>query len=174
MPVTINGGYVMRAWYDVLPGDLETGAKRVDEAGVRQSQAQIGELIAREVERKILFKNIVLAGFSQGGAIALQTALRYPETLAGVMSLSSYLTCASSFAAEATAANKSIPVFIAHGTEDPVVPCERGIATRDLLERLGYHVEWHDYAMPHSVCLEEIRDIAAWLRRVLGRAPGTA
>ena len=108
-----------------------------------------------------------MAGFSQGGAIALQTGLRYPQTLAGVMSLSSYLPCVDSFAAEASAANKATPLFIAHGTEDPVVPCERGVATRDLLTRANYAVEWHDYAMPHSVCLEEIRDIGAWLTRTL-------
>lgn len=167
IPVTINDGYVMRAWYDVTLGDLETGARRADEKGVRQSQAQIGELIEREVARHIPHGQIVLAGFSQGGAIALQTGLRYPHTLAGVMSLSSYLPCADSFAAEATAANKATPLFIAHGTEDPMVPYARGTTTRDLLVKAGYAVQWHDYAMEHSVCLVEIRDIGAWLKRVL-------
>lgn len=167
MPVTINNGYVMRAWYDVSLGDLETGAKRVDEQGVRQSQAQIGELIAREVSRKVASNKIVLAGFSQGGAIALQTGLRHPQQLAGVMSLSSYLPCAASFSAEASAANKNTPLFIAHGTQDPVVPYERGSSTRDLLEKSGYAVDWHEYPMQHSVCLEEVRDISAWLKRVL-------
>ncbi|MBM3343349.1 MAG: carboxylesterase [Betaproteobacteria bacterium] len=167
MPVTINNGYVMRAWYDVSFGDLETGAKRIDEKGVRQSQAQIGELIAREAARGITHDSIVLAGFSQGGAIALQTGLRYPQKLAGVMSLSSYLPCASSFEAGASSANKATPLFIAHGTEDPVVPYERGSSTRDLLQQSGYVVQWHEYAMPHSVCLEEIRDIGEWLRKVL-------
>jgi phospholipase/carboxylesterase len=167
IPVTINNGYVMRAWYDVTLGDLETGARRADEKGVRQSQAQIGELIEREVARAIPHKNIVLAGFSQGGAIALQTGLRYAQKLAGVMSLSSYLPCADSFDAEATAANKTTPLFIAHGTDDPMVPYSRGSATRDLLMRSGYSVEWHEYAMAHAVCLAEVRDIGAWLKSVL-------
>jgi phospholipase/carboxylesterase len=134
---------------------------------VRQSQAQIGALIAREVERTIPSKNIVLAGFSQGGAIALQTALRYPETLAGVMALSCYLPCADSFAAEASAANARTPVMIAHGSEDPVVAYAMGTKTRDLLVKSGYAVEWHEYPMQHSVCLEEVRDIGTWLTHVL-------
>ena len=167
MPVTINNGYVMRAWYDVSMGDLETGAKRIDENGVRVSQARINELIEREFSRGIAHERIVLAGFSQGGAIALQTGLRHPKKLAGVMSLSSYMPCVDSFAAEASAANKATPLFIAHGTEDPVVPYERGATTRDLLQKAGYAVEWRDYAMPHSVCMEEIRDINAWLARAL-------
>ncbi len=167
IPVTINNGYVMRAWYDVSLGDLQTGAKRADENGVRKSQAEIGQLIQREVERKIPIKNIVLAGFSQGGAIALQTALRYPEKLAGVMALSCYLPCADSFAAEASPANAKTPVFIAHGTEDPVVAYQMGANSRALLEKSGYAVDWHEYPMQHSVCLEEVRDIGAWLVKVL-------
>jgi phospholipase/carboxylesterase len=166
-PVTINNGYVMRAWYDVSFGDLEGNTKRADEKGVRQSQAQIGELIAREHARNIPFKNIVLAGFSQGGAISLQTGLRYPETLAGVMALSSYLPCADSFAAEAAPANSQTPVLIAHGTQDPVVPYAMGKASYDRLLAAGYKVEWREYPMPHSVCLEEVRDIGAWLTAVL-------
>ncbi|MEO8104441.1 MAG: alpha/beta fold hydrolase [Betaproteobacteria bacterium] len=169
MPVTINNGHVMRAWYDVSLGDLEGGTKRADEQGVRHSQTRIGQLIAREVERKIPSKNIVLAGFSQGGAIALQTALRYPDRLAGVMALSCYLPCSDSFAAEAAAANASTPVFIAHGTQDPVVPYAMGKNSSDLLVKSGYTVEWHEYPMQHSVCLEEVRDIGAWLTRVLRR-----
>jgi len=167
MPVTINNGYVMRAWYDVSFGDLQTGAKRADENGVRKSQAQIGQLIHREASRKIPFKNIVLAGFSQGGAMALQTGLRYPEQLAGVMALSCYLPCADSFAAEAAPANLKTPLFIAHGTEDPVVPYQMGAHSRALLEKSGYAVDWHQYPMAHSVCLEEVRDIGAWLVKVL-------
>jgi phospholipase/carboxylesterase len=167
MPVTINNGYVMRAWYDVSMGDLQTGVRRADEAGVRKSQGQIGQLIQREANRKISFKNILLAGFSQGGAMALQTGLRYPEKLAGVMALSCYLPCPDSFAAEATPANAKTPLFIAHGTEDPVVPYQKGADSRALLEKSGYAVEWHEYAMPHSVCLEEVRDIGAWLVKVL-------
>ncbi len=167
IPVTINNGYVMRAWYDVAFGDLESNTKRADEKGVRQSQAQIGALIAREHERKISFKNIVLAGFSQGGAIALQTGLRYPEKLAGVMALSSYLPCADSFTAEAAPANAKTPLLIAHGTQDPVVPYAMGKNTHDLLVKSGYAVDWREYPMPHSVCLEEVRDIGAWLTSVL-------
>ncbi len=167
IPVTINNGYVMRAWYDVSFGDLEGNTKRADEMGVRQSQAQIGELIAREHARNIPFKNIVLAGFSQGGAISLQTGLRYPETLAGVMALSSYLPCADSFAAEAAPANSQTPVLIAHGTQDPVIPYAMGKASYDRLLAAGYKVEWREYPMPHSVCLEEVRDIGAWLTAVL-------
>lgn len=167
MPVTINNGHVMRAWYDVSFGDLEGNTRRADENGVRRSQAQIGDLIAREVERKIPFKNIVLAGFSQGGAIALQTGLRYPQSLAGIMALSCYMPCGDSFAAEASAANAKTPLLIAHGTEDPVVALRMGKNTRDLLIKSGYGVEWHEYPMQHSVCLEEVRDIGAWLTRVL-------
>jgi phospholipase/carboxylesterase len=167
IPVTINNGHVMRAWYDVSMGDLQTGAKRADENGVRKSQEQIGQLIAREASRNISFKSIVLAGFSQGGAIALQTGLRYTEKLAGVMALSCYLPCADSFAAEAAQANAKTPLFIAHGTQDPVVPYQMGANSRALLEKSSYAVDWHEYPMQHSVCLEEVRDISAWLDKVL-------
>jgi len=167
MPVTINNGYVMRAWYDVPFGDLEGRSRRADEAGVRQSQAQIGALIGREAERKIPFKNILLAGFSQGGAMALHTGLRYPEKLAGVMALSCYLPCADRFTAEASPANAKTPVFMAHGTQDPVVPYAMGRQSGDLLLQSGYTVEWHEYPMQHSVCLEEVRDIGAWMTTVL-------
>lgn len=167
IPVTINNGHVMRAWYDISMDDLQTGAKRADENGVRKSQAHIGHLITREHERKIPFKNILLAGFSQGGAIALHTGLRYPEKLAGVMALSCYLPCADSFAAESAPANAKAPVFVAHGTEDPVVPYAMGKQSSELLVKSGYAVEWHEYPMQHSVCLEEVRDIGAWLTRVL-------
>jgi phospholipase/carboxylesterase len=167
MPVTINNGYVMRAWYDVSFGDLEGRTKRADEQGVRQSQAQIGQLIARETGRKIPIEKIVVAGFSQGGAIALQTGLRYPHKLAGVMALSCYLPCADSLATEAAPANAKTPVLIAHGTQDPVVPYAMGKNSSDMLVKAGYAVEWHDYPMQHSVCLEEVRDIGAWLTRVL-------
>lgn len=167
IPVTINNGYVMRAWYDVLLGDLEGRNKRADEQGVRKSQEQIGQLIAREVGKNIPSEKIVLAGFSQGGAIALQTGLRYPHKLAGVMALSCYLPCADSLAAEAAPANAKTPVLIAHGTQDPVVPYAMGKSSNDMLMKAGYAVEWHDYPMQHSVCLEEVRDIGAWLTRVL-------
>lgn len=167
MPVTINNGYVMRAWYDVSFGDLEGRTKRADEQGVRQSQAQIGQLIARETDRKIPSEKIVVAGFSQGGAIALQTGLRYPHKLAGVMALSCYLPCADSLTTEAAPANAKTPVLIAHGTQDPVVTYAMGKNSSDMLVKAGYAVEWHDYPMQHSVCLEEVRDIGAWLTRVL-------
>lgn len=166
-PVTINNGYMMRAWYDISFGDLEGKTRRADEKGLRESQAQIGELIAREQSRGISASKIVLAGFSQGGAIALQTGLRHPETLAGVMALSTYLPLADSFAAEASAANQSTPVFMAHGSQDPVVPYSMGNQSREFLEQAGYDLEWHDYPMPHSVCLEEVADIGQWLVRVL-------
>ncbi|MBY0266925.1 MAG: alpha/beta hydrolase [Burkholderiales bacterium] len=166
-PVTINNGYVMRAWYDISFGDLEGKTRRADEKGLRESQAQIGELIAQEQLRGIAASKIVLAGFSQGGAIALQTGLRHPEKLAGVMALSTYLPLAESFAAEATAANKATSVFMAHGTHDPVVPYSMGDNSRKILEQAGYVLEWHDYPMQHSVCLEEVTDIGRWLVKVL-------
>jgi phospholipase/carboxylesterase len=162
-PVSINNGYVMRAWYDVRWGDLEGKSKQADEKGVRASQAAIEALIAREAERGISAGNIVLAGFSQGGAIALQTALRHPEKLAGVMALSTYLPLHESLAKEGTAENRRTPIFMAHGTQDGVVPYEMGKLSRDLLTQAGYDVEWHEYPMQHSVCIEEVRDVGAWL-----------
>jgi phospholipase/carboxylesterase len=167
-PVTINNGYVMRAWYDVSLGDLEGKARRADETGVRTSQTAIGSLVDREVVRGTASENIVLAGFSQGGAMALQTGLRYPRRLAGIMALSTYLPLAESLPREAQAANAGTPIFMAHGTDDPVVPYAMGTKSRELLQQMNYDVEWHDYRMPHSVCLEEIQDIGAWLNRVLG------
>jgi phospholipase/carboxylesterase len=164
MPVTINGGYVMRAWYDILGADL---VRREDERGIRASQAMVEALIAREAERGVAHSRIVLAGFSQGGAIALHTGLRQPQPLAGLIALSCYLPLADAFAREASAAGKAVPLFLAHGTQDPVVPLARGAASRDTLQAAGYAVEWHDYPMPHSVSAEEIRDIAAFMQRVL-------
>ena len=166
-PVTINNGYVMRAWYDIAFGDLEGKTRKADEKGVRESQAQIGQLIAREMSRGIATGKIVLAGFSQGGAIALHTGLRYPEKLAGVMALSTYLPLADSFTAEAAPANAKTPVFMAHGTQDPVVPYAMGRDSRDLLQQAGYAIEWQEYPMQHSVCLEEVADIGRWLTGVL-------
>lgn len=166
-PVTINNGYVMRAWYDISFGDLEGNTRKADEKGVRESQAQIGQLIARENSRGIAASKIVLAGFSQGGAIALHTGLRYPEKLAGVMALSTYLPLAESFAKEATPVNAKTPVFMAHGTQDPVVPYAMGRGSRDLLQQAGYALEWREYPMQHSVCLEEVADIGRWLTGVL-------
>ncbi|MBI2508798.1 MAG: carboxylesterase [Betaproteobacteria bacterium] len=165
--VTINNGAVMRAWYDVSLGDLEGSSRRADEPGVRASQAQIGRLIAREVERGISSKNIVLTGFSQGGAMALHTGLRYPQVLAGVMALSTYLPLAESLPQEAAPANKTVPVFMAHGTFDPLVPLVMGAGSMTFLTGLGYAVEWRQYPMQHSVCAQEIGDIGAWLRKVM-------
>lgn len=166
-PVTINNGYVMRAWYDVSFGDLEGKSRHADEQGVRESQAQIGALIERESSRGISNKNILLSGFSQGGAMALQTGLRYPQKLAGVMALSTYLPLADSLPQESTAENKSMPIFMAHGVFDPVVPLVMGAGSMTFLMSLGYAVDWRQYPMQHSVCAQEIQDIGAWLRNVL-------
>ena len=166
-PVTINNGYVMRAWYDVSFGDLEGKSRRADEEGVRQSQAQIQALIEREEKRGVAAESVLLAGFSQGGAIALHTGLRHPRKLAGVMALSTYLPLGESLPVEASAANKSTPIFMAHGLFDPVVPLMMGAGSMTFLTGLGYSVEWHQYPMQHSVCAEEIQDIGAWLSKVL-------
>jgi phospholipase/carboxylesterase len=163
-PVTINNGMVMRAWYDVLGSDL---ARREDERGVRASQALVEALIARERARGTAARRIVLAGFSQGGAIALQTGLRHPERLAGIMALSTYVPVAAALEGEAHAANRDVPIFMAHGLYDPVIPLAAAQRSRELLARLGYAVEWHEYPMPHSVAPQELDDIGAWLRRVL-------
>ena len=168
MPVTINNGYVMRAWYDVSFGDLEGNTRRADEKGVRASQARIGALIEREISRGIDGKKIVLAGFSQGGAIALQTGLRHPQRLAGIMALSTYLPLAETLAQEASAANRDVPIFYVHGTYDPVIPFQMATLSRDKLAAAGYRIEWHEYPMQHSVCLEEVAAIAEWLKAVLG------
>jgi phospholipase/carboxylesterase len=163
-PVTINGGMVMRAWYDVR-GDA--GVRREDEAGVRESQRQIEALIAREKSRGIPAGRIVLAGFSQGGAMALQTGLRHPERIAGIMALSCFLPLTDKVAAEAAAVNRDAPIFMAHGTQDPLIPLTRARHAHDLLTGLGYRIEWHEYPIPHSVSPGEIRDISAWLQRIL-------
>ena len=164
-PVTINNGMSMRAWYDIVADDL---ARREDERGVRASQGLVEALIARERERGIAASRIVLAGFSQGGAIALQTGLRHPERLAGIMALSTYVPIAATLEAERNPANGDVPIFLAHGTQDPIIPLAHARRSRELLERLGYSVESHEYVMPHSVSPHEIQDIGAWLRRVLG------
>jgi phospholipase/carboxylesterase len=164
--VTINHGMVMRAWYDV------SGQREEDDAGLRRSQRLVEELVAAERARGIPAGRIVLAGFSQGGAMALQTGLRHPERLAGIMALSCYVPIAATVAAEAQAANRDVPIFMAHGTDDPLIPVERAQIGRDLLTKLGYRVAWHTYPMPHSVCGEEIADITGWLGSVLVR-PGS-
>ena len=164
MPVTINNGYVMRAWYDILGMDL---VRREDAQGLRTSQQRIDDLIAREIARGIPAERIVLAGFSQGCAMALQTGLRYPQRLAGLMCLSGYLPLADTIADERHAANQDTAIFMAHGRGDGVVLINRAEASRDLLQQLGYHVEWHEYMMQHSVCAEEVDDISRWLQQTL-------
>ena len=166
-PVSTNNGYVMRAWYDIQWGDLEGRSKQADERGVRASQAAVEALIERETGRGIAAEAIVLAGFSQGGAIALQTGLRHSKKLAGVMALSTYLPLAESFARERAQANAPTSIFMAHGTGDNVVPYQMGLKSKEILVQQGYSVEWHEYPMQHSVCLEEIAHIGAWLARVL-------
>ena len=162
-PVTINMGMRMRAWYDIL----QMGGGAEDEAGIRESQALLEELIARETARGIPHGRIVLAGFSQGGAIALQAALRHPERLAGILALSTYLPLERKLEEERHAANRDLPIFMAHGEYDDMIPMDRAVRSRDALRSLGYAVEWREYPMPHSVCPEEIADIAAFLLRIL-------
>jgi len=164
-PVTINGGYVMRAWYDIL--GLDAAERREDERGLRESQALVEALIEREKERGIAASRIVLAGFSQGCAMTLMTGLRYRERLAGLVGLSGYLPLATKTDAERHAANRDVPIFLAHGSGDPVIPVARARASRDALVAMGHAVEWHEYAMPHSVCAAEIVDLNRWLLRVL-------
>lgn len=163
-PVTINNGYVMRAWYDILGTDL---VRREDEEGIRDSQQRIEALMARETARGTPRSRIVLAGFSQGGAITLQTGLRQDEPLAGLLALSTYLPLAAAFETERAPASRAVPIFMAHGRSDPVIPLVRATASRDQLKAAGYDVEWHEYEMPHSVCEEEIRHIAGFLKRIL-------
>ena len=164
-PVTVNGGYRMRAWYDILGTEID---RREDESGLRLSLGAVHRLIDREVERGIAPGRIVLMGFSQGCAMTLLAGLRYPERLAGLAGLSGYLPLAATTAAERHAANADVPVFLAHGSADPVIPIARGRASRDALVALGHAVEWHEYAMPHSVCAEEVGDLNRWLLGVLG------
>ncbi len=166
-PVTINMGMAMRAWYDIL----QMGGGREDDAGIRASQALVQGLVEREKGRGVKPGRIVLAGFSQGGAIALYAGLRHPERLAGILALSTYLPLAASLAAERSAANAGLPVFMAHGTQDPMIGIARARESRAALQALGYAVEWKEYAMAHSVCGEEIADIAACLLRLLAPSP---
>ncbi len=163
-PVTINGGMVMPAWYDVLSMDIP---RREDAAGLRASEAALRQLIEAEVARGIPPEAIVLAGFSQGGVMALQTGLRHPEALGGILALSCYLPLKDHVAAERHPANQNIPIFFAHGRFDPVIPMAYGKASVERLEALGYAVEWREYPMEHAVSPEEIQDIGQWFRRVL-------
>ena len=163
-PVTINGGMRMRAWYDISGQELE---HKQDEIGVRESMTQVNALLEREVERGVPAERQFLVGFSQGGAIALSCLIRRQRPLAGVIALSTYLPIADKSTAEATAASKSIPVFLGHGNMDPVVGIALGAMSREWLQRAGYSVAWHSYPMPHSLCAEEIRDIADFMQPIL-------
>lgn len=165
-PVTINGGYVMRAWFDILALGGQGGE---DEPGLRASQAIVEGLIEREIARGLPASRVVLAGFSQGCAMALLTGLRHRERLAGLAGLSGYLPLAARTAAERTPANQDTPVFLAHGSFDPMIAAARAAASRDALQALGYAIEWHEYPMEHAVCPEEIDDLHRWLLRVLAR-----
>lgn len=167
-PVTINAGYVMPAWYDIVSQDFSQ--TREDEQGVRVSARQIEALMARENARGIADGRIVLAGFSQGGAIALHAGLRHPRRLAGILALSTYVPLADTLAAEANAANRDVPIFMAHGRDDSVIPYAFGERSYDLLRAQAYPITWHGYFAEHTVCMEELRDIETWLREVLARA----
>jgi phospholipase/carboxylesterase len=163
-PVTINGGFVMRAWYDIAYQEL---AFKEDERGLRESQKLIEDLIARENGRGIPSSRILLAGFSQGGVMTLQAGLRQSKPLAGLMALSSYLPMSPMIEVERNTASNSVPIFMGHGITDNIVPLALGKMSRDSLIKMGYEVEWHQYTMPHSVCPEELADIGVWLKRVL-------
>jgi len=167
-PVTINGGFVMRAWYDISSNTI---AAQQDVAGIRASQALVERLIAQEISNGIAPQNIFLAGFSQGGAIALHTALRQSKALGGALALSTYLPLEENVPEESQDASRTTPIFMAHGRNDPVVPFALGMTSRDLLLKAGYKVEWHEYAMPHSVCEEELRDIETWLTKWMVTGP---
>jgi phospholipase/carboxylesterase len=160
-PVTLNNGYVMRAWYDIF--GLDANQRREDDVGLRASQALVETLIAKEKARGVKAARIVLAGFSQGCAMTLMTGLRHDERLAGLVGLSGYLPLAAKAEAERHAANRDVPIFLAHGTIDPVITIDRARVSRDALVAMGHAVEWHEYAMPHSVCAEEIADLRQWL-----------
>jgi phospholipase/carboxylesterase len=161
-PITINGGHIMPGWYDISMAELE---RKADEAGIRESQAAIDALIEREISRGVAADKIVLAGFSQGGAIALQCGLRSKHQLGGIMALSTYLTLADSLGSEKTLANANIPILMAHGTRDPVVPLSLARTSKATLGSHGYQVEWREYPMQHAVCGEEIDEIAGWLEK---------
>jgi phospholipase/carboxylesterase len=160
-PVTINNGFVMRAWYDIKGFGPD---RAEDDVGIRESDTVVRKYIDQQIAAGIAASRIVIAGFSQGGAIAFQTALRYPQRLAGVMALSTYLPLRDSVANEASAANRDVPILMCHGLRDPIVPAELGMASRDVLLSLGYQIEWRSYPMEHQVCMEEIVDISNWLQ----------
>jgi phospholipase/carboxylesterase len=160
-PVTINNGFVMRAWYDIKGFGPE---RAEDDVGIRESEVVVKQYIEQLIAQGIAANRIVIAGFSQGGAIALQTAVRYPQRLAGVMALSTYLPLRALVAKEASEANRDVPILMCHGSRDPVVGLQMGEASRDVLQGLGYRIEWRTYPMEHSVCMEEVLDISKWLQ----------
>jgi len=163
-PITINSGYVMRGWYDL---GLVGGQLTSKEDDIRASQQALEALIEREIERGIAPEKIILAGFSQGGVMALQTGLRYPKRLGGILALSTYLALANSLSVERSEANAAIPIYMAHGNQDPIIPLVMATNSRNELQRLGYQVEWHEYTMQHSLCIEEIESIGQWLGKVI-------
>ena len=167
IPVTINNGYRMRAWYDILGTDLQ---RREDEAGLRRSMAAVDALLVREQERGVAASRTVIAGFSQGCAMALLTGLRHARRLAGIAGLSGYLPLAAHTAAERSAANAQVPVFLGHGQHDDIVDISRGRASRDALVALGHAVQWHEYPIAHTVSMDEVADLQAWLLQVLAPA----
>lgn len=163
-PVTINNGYVMRAWYDIRHGDF---GRRHDHDGLNESEMALRSLIEREHERGVSYDKIILAGFSQGGAVALQTALRFPKRLCGVLALSTYCPSTADPTWSVAEANRRLPVFMAHGSQDNVIPLPIAQISRQSLEHLGCSIQWREYNMPHSVCPQEIADIAAWLKALI-------
>ena len=166
-PITINQGYQMRGWYDITSLDI---ANCDDPKGIADSSDRLSRLCDEQIAQGVAAERIIVAGFSQGGAIALYTGLRYQKPLGGIIALSTYLPMQQQLAHEASTANRDIPVFMAHGLSDDVVALQFGLQTRDLLQQQGYPVQWHDYAMAHSVCIEEINDIGRWLNSVLAQA----
>lgn len=163
-PVTINNGYIMRAWYDISHPEI---GQHHDEIGLKESQFAIDTIIEKELVKGIAAKNIFLAGFSQGGAMALQAGLRQQNRLGGIIALSCYLPLTDSLKDEASLVNLSVPIFMVHGTHDDVIPLSRAIASRDHLLTQHYDVEWHEYPMAHSVCPQEILDLSCWLQRII-------
>jgi phospholipase/carboxylesterase len=168
-PVTINGGMMMRAWYDIKVADIHLGE---DREGILESAEQLCALIEREVAAGIPAARIVLAGFSQGGAIVLHAGLRYPQALAGILALSTYIPLADTLAAEVSKANSKVPIMMAHGMQDPVIPVVLALQSRDRLQQLGYSVNWHSYPMQHALCAQEIGDMRDWLVQHLGHENG--
>ena len=164
-PVTINNGHVMRAWYDIFDTSY---LRREDTIGIKDSSRELEKLIQHEIDRGIVAKRIILAGFSQGGAISLYTGLRYARPLAGILALSTYLPLMEEDDLDATTANKDLPIMMAHGRDDSVVPYALAIQSRKSMEKSGFHIEWHSYPMGHNLCQEEINDISSWLVRILG------